>query len=238
MNISKAELMNCPVVKLGWEVDVDRIRQFYQENKYKGTDHFGAEISSTVLDGSQYLDASPEEYWPLNITTLSDEAQSLQEAIDKERGISWQEHQKSLSPKRRLRAMLTHNEDYDPSVDERCYTKLMPYAEGTYIQDLMHRFQGVPGRTRFTKLEPNETIHPHVDSVPQHIVRAIIPIWTNEQCSNGYRLKGNDTEMHLELGQVYVINAGLPHWAHNNGKETRVHLIITLNGPEDLILNK
>jgi hypothetical protein len=236
MNISKKELMDSePIVKLDWSADVESLRQFYLDNRYQGTDTFGADISSAVLDGAQYLDVPPEEYWPLNITTLSEDAQCHQDGLDLERGMTWQEHQKTLSAKRRLRAMLTFNEDYDPAIDERYYTQLTSAAEGTYIEDIRNKFKGSPGRTRFTKLDSKEAIRPHVDSIPQHIVRAIIPIWTNDECINGYRMKGVDYEIHLELGNVYIINAGLPHWATNNGLDSRVHLIITLCGPDDLL---
>ncbi len=235
MSMSRSELTNLPpVVELDWVADVDRLRCFYLDNCYQGVDEFGAKVSAAVLDGAQYLDAPPEEYWPLTITTLSKEAQKQQDALDAQRGITWQEHQESLTARRRLRAMLQINEDYDPAVDERRYTQVVEAAKGHYIDDLRYRFEGDPGRTRFTKLRAGESIRPHVDSVPQHIVRAIIPVWTNDECSNGYRVKGDDFEAHLELGKVYVINAGLPHWAYNHGTTDRVHLIVTLNGCEDL----
>lgn len=223
-----------PVVLHDWEADVDKLRAFYLENCYQGVDEFGAEVSAAVLDGAQYLDAPPEEYWPLTITTLSESAQEQQDALDEIRGIPWQEHQESLSPKERLRSLLTYDMHYDPAVDERRYTHLVEAARGHYIEDLRERFEGDPGRTRFTKLRAGEAIRPHVDSVPRHIVRAIIPVWTNDECFNGYTARGEHFETHLELGKVYVINAGLPHWAYNHGEHDRVHLIVTLKGSEDL----
>ena len=224
-----------PVVELPWEPDVDALRRYYTENRYNGVDEFGADISAAVLDGAKYLEASPEEYWPLSITTLSEAAVAAQSALDAERGMTWQEHQKTLTARRRLRAMLKRNEDYDPAIDERNYTNLLESARGTYAEEVRTKFLGTPCRTRFTKLGKGEAIHQHVDSVPEHIVRAIIPVWSNSDCFNGFLRSGEPFELHMEVGKAYVINAGLPHWAYNHGNSDRLHYIVTLDGPEDLV---
>ena len=42
-------------------------------------------------------------------------------------------------------------------------------------------------------------------------------------------------KMHMPAdGSVYFLNTGMTHWAENNGDNGRIHLVISLNGQEDL----
>ena len=35
-------------------------------------------------------------------------------------------------------------------------------------------------------------------------------------------------------GSVYFLNTGMTHWAENNGNEGRIHLVVSLNGQQDI----
>jgi len=49
------------------------------------------------------------------------------------------------------------------------------------------------------------------------------------------KYKGETHKMHMPAdGSVYFLNTGLVHWAENNGNEGRIHLVISLDGQEDL----
>ena len=48
-------------------------------------------------------------------------------------------------------------------------------------------------------------------------------------------IKNGINKIHMPAdGSVYFLNTGLTHWAENNGTEGRTHLVISLNGQDDL----
>ena len=125
---------------------------------------------------------------------------------------------------------------YNPVMDERLYTKRKDICKG-YWNDVMDSFKAKVTRTRFAYLAPNFSIKPHIDYNTTYSIRVHIPIITNDGCFLCAKDKsGNMQRIHCEAdGSAYFINTGSLHWAENNGDDGRIHLIVSLDGQEDIV---
>lgn len=217
-----------PVQPLPIKVDASRIRDFYDNWRSREHSVFEDEVIEYAF-GGRYC--SPDDYWPFVVHHPSDLAVKLQKEIDERRGMPWPDYQKSLSTKRRIKSLIELNDDYDPIIDERNYTKLPKRLWGTYIEELMSQFKATPIRARFVKLMPNDEVTAHIDYSPKYALKAHVPVYTNTDsflCFEGHG------EFHLDAGTAYVVNTGVRHWAINRGNEARIHLVVSLDGQEDL----
>jgi len=123
---------------------------------------------------------------------------------------------------------------YDPVMDERRYTRRKDICTG-YWNEILDTFKSPVTRTRFAYMAPGHSIKPHIDYNTTYSIRVHIPIVTNEQSIMCVKNKDGIQKMHMPAdGSVYFLNTGMTHWAENNGSEGRIHLVISLNGQEDL----
>ena len=113
---------------------------------------------------------------------------------------------------------------YDPVMDERRYTRRKDICTG-YWNEILDTFKSPVTRTRFAYMAPGHSIKPHIDYNTTYSIRVHIPIITNEQSI--MCVKNKD-------GIQKILDIGMTHWAENNGSEGRIHLVISLNGQEDL----
>ena len=124
---------------------------------------------------------------------------------------------------------------YNPILDERNYTRRKGICTG-YWNTILDTFKAPITRTRFAYLAPNYSIKPHIDYNTTYSIRVHIPIVTNNRsflCAYDY--DGNIIKQHCPAdGSVWFLNTGMRHWAENNGDTGRIHLIISLNGQDDL----
>ena len=122
-----------------------------------------------------------------------------------------------------------------PEGDESNYTDLEDWAKGTYIEEVLDMFSE-PTRTRFCVIEPGGYMKPHIDYNTDYSVRYQIPITTNDWCHVGVQRKGEKPELiHMPAdGSIWFMNQGFNHAAWNMGKTDRVHLIICVNGQDEL----
>ena len=124
---------------------------------------------------------------------------------------------------------------YNPVLDERNYTRRKDICTG-YWNTILDTFKSPITRTRFAYLAPNYSIKPHIDYNTTYSIRVHIPIVTNSKsflCAYDY--DGKVVKQHCPAdGSVWFLNTGMRHWAENNGTEGRIHLIISLNGQEDI----
>ena len=124
---------------------------------------------------------------------------------------------------------------YNPILDERNYTRRKDICTG-YWNTILDTFKAPITRTRFAYLAPNYSIKPHIDYNTTYSIRVHIPIVTNNRsflCAYDY--DGNIIKQHCPAdGSVWFLNTGMRHWAENNGDTGRIHLIISLNGQDDL----
>jgi len=125
---------------------------------------------------------------------------------------------------------------YEPVMDERRYTKRKAICSG-YWNDILDTFKAPVTRTRFAYMAPGHSIKPHIDYNTTYSIRVHIPIVTNPDAVMYVKSKGDTHKMHMPAdGSAYFLNTGMVHWAENNGTEGRVHLVISLDGQDDLCL--
>ena len=79
-------------------------------------------------------------------------------------------------------------------------------------------------RAFFLKLPPGASIHRHTDAgdcESEHIV-----IKTNAKALNWWTDATGEHSQHMKAGVRYRVNRTLEHWATNDGKTDRIHLIL------------
>ena len=124
----------------------------------------------------------------------------------------------------------------DYNGDERNYTKLVDWAKGTYIEELLSRFKGQTTRCRLLITEPKGFILPHMDYNTSYSIRFHIPIQTNEWSFFGIQREKEKPELkHLDAdGSIWFINQGWKHSAWNFGDTQRIHMVISVMDQIDL----
>jgi len=123
---------------------------------------------------------------------------------------------------------------YQAVMDERRYTRRKDICTG-YWNDVLDTFKAPVTRTRFAYMAPGHSIKPHIDYNTTYSIRVHIPIITNQDAVMCVKDKIGVSRIHMPAdGSVYFLNTGLTHWAENNGNEGRTHLVISLNGQDDL----
>ncbi len=121
-------------------------------------------------------------------------------------------------------------------LDERHYNKIKNWVQGTYYEEVLSSFQGEVHRARIAIMEPGAFVAEHIDYNTDYSVRYHIPIETNDQCGFYILAKGKEKDYKFMPadGSVWFINQGLRHSAWNKGSTRRAHLILSVNGQEDI----
>lgn len=123
---------------------------------------------------------------------------------------------------------------YVPEADERNYTQRTDLAVGAFAQ-LLDSFRGRVTRSRFAVLMPGFRTATHIDADTDYTIRIHIPLVTNPDCHFGIIKNNVDHRRHLPAdGSAWFVNAGFPHYVENLGCEPRVHIIVALDGQQDL----
>lgn len=175
-----------------------------------------AETGEDVTRGSQF-------YRQLSLTEFEGERPKRQ--LEKDTGITT--YRKSTN---------TDDPSYNPVMDERRYTKRKEICKG-YWNHILDTFKAPVTRTRFAYMASGHSIKPHIDYNTTYSVRVHIPIVTNEGALMCVKTKTGVEKIHMPAdGSVYFLNTGMTHWAENNGNKGRIHLVISLNGQEDLCI--
>ena len=192
--------------------------------------------NDVILDCMGKKGKLPDTYYTYVLTTPTERAVQLQSQIDSIKQTDWKERQKSISKKHLLRSVITFNEDYDPLIDERNFTVLKDELKGTYFDEVLSMFKARIVRTRISTIKPGEIVPTHVDANAKYVLRAHLPITTNNDTySYYYDNQGNKIMIHMEPGSVYILNPGVSHGAINNGNTERMHLVVGLDGQEDIL---
>lgn len=124
--------------------------------------------------------------------------------------------------------------NYIPETDERNYTKRTEIATDSFAH-LLDSFQAKVTRSRFAVLMPGFRTATHIDSDTDYTIRIHIPLITNTDATFGIIKKGQLKQIHLPAdGSAWFVNAGYPHFVENLGNQPRVHIIIALDGQQDL----
>lgn len=106
------------------------------------------------------------------------------------------------------------------------------------IQSLLTSFKNPVTRARFAKLNAGADIKAHIDNNVGYGVRYHLALETNPDCYLLVRRSPTHEyeKFHVPVdGHLYYLNVGFEHYAVNGGDTDRVHLVIGVNGLDDLL---
>ena len=118
--------------------------------------------------------------------------------------------------------------------EETLYNKKTEDYINSYFIDIVSQFKAPAMRVRITKLAPQKEITFHIDYDPSYATRIIVPIYTNNNVVNLFKVRKNIEEYILEAGKAYFINGGFAHAVKNNSNSNRISLMFSLDGQNDL----
>lgn len=126
-----------------------------------------------------------------------------------------------------------------PENDERCYNKIRPLVPklAPYTLSILQSFSGRTTRVRYAKLAPYFSIKPHIDYDTSYSVRYHIALKTNNESYLAVRKnkQSNFEKKHIPAdGKVYFMNTGYEHFAANDSATERIHLVIGVDGQQDI----
>jgi len=125
----------------------------------------------------------------------------------------------------------------DPEFDERRYTKILKWVKGTYIEEVLNTFKSQVTRVHMRRMLPDGYLNYHMDYDTKYSVRFHIPLKTNYNCYFKFKRgeQGLEETIHVPAdGSCYFFNQGTYHSAFNEGTTARDHLILAVNGQEDI----
>lgn len=182
------------------------------------------EIEVSELNG---MGLSGQQYRQLALTEFNEDLRS-KEPLDRKLALYTE------SPKMLMKRVDPVSEHYVPEADERNYTKRTELAQGAF-GGVLDAFRAKVARSRFAVLMPGFRTATHIDSDTDYTVRIHIPLISSHESVFGVVKNGLTTELHLPAdGSAWFVNAGFPHYVENRGTTPRVHIIIALDGQEDL----
>ena len=118
--------------------------------------------------------------------------------------------------------------------EETLYNKKTQHYSGSYFESIVEQFKSPAMRVRITKLAPKQEITWHTDYDPTYATRIIIPIYSNNQVKNLFKVRKIVEEYVLEKGKAYFINGGFAHSVNNESNDSRIALMFSLDGQNDL----
>ncbi len=80
-------------------------------------------------------------------------------------------------------------------------------------------------RAFFILIPPGGLIHRHSDEAIKGITHHLV-LQSNVNCWNGWLEDGKDRQCHLKTGYRYVVQRDPVHWATNEGRKDRIHLLV------------
>lgn len=129
----------------------------------------------------------------------------------------------------------------DPRLNESNYNKPRWFLEmAPELTRLLQSFRAPVMRARFSNLKKGGRIKPHIDYDVSYGVRLHLAVTTNAECHLGVRKNPKDKfqEFHIPSdGFLYFVNVGYEHYARNTGETDRIHLVVGLDGTQDLMWN-
>jgi hypothetical protein len=118
--------------------------------------------------------------------------------------------------------------------EETRYNKPTALYTGSYFEEIVNMFSAPAMRVRITKLAPGKVIPFHIDYDPTYATRIIVPIYTDSDVRNLFKRKDNLENHNLEAGKAFFLNTGFAHSVENNSSASRIALMFSLDGQEDL----
>lgn len=120
--------------------------------------------------------------------------------------------------------------------EERLYNKPTADYTGSYFEEIVRQFRAPAMRVRITRLKPKTEIPFHIDYDPSYATRIIVPIYSDESVVNEFKVRNETLSCYLKPGKAYFLNTGFAHAVFNHGDRSRVALMFSLDGLQDLNL--
>jgi quercetin dioxygenase-like cupin family protein len=105
---------------------------------------------------------------------------------------------------------------------------------GSYFQEIITQLKAPASRIRITKLAPGKIIPWHVDYDVSYAVRCIVPVYGGDNVVNLFKRNKKLEAYNLKDGTANFLNIGYPHAVVNMGEESRIALMFSLDGTDDL----
>jgi hypothetical protein len=123
----------------------------------------------------------------------------------------------------------------DPRL-ETSFTKLCDWARGTYFEEVIRSFKGAVTRVRVARMLPGAHVGKHIDYNTDFAVRYHIAIHSGSDNFIAVHRRGEVERRHIPVdGTCWFVNQGWPHEAINQDPTARDHLVLSVNGQEDLL---
>ncbi|MEM1153181.1 MAG: aspartyl/asparaginyl beta-hydroxylase domain-containing protein, partial [Pseudomonadota bacterium] len=114
-------------------------------------------------------------------------------------------------------------------IEDRAILTSMPYAK-----ELIRSIGAKPLRCVLARLKAGDSIRSHIDRGPILVrsIRIHVPVITNDEVE----MHCNGSAYRMKAGEMWVINNGAEHAAHNlHASEDRIHLICDYLPEADLL---
>lgn len=237
INLRRRFLPNFGVLSDEYNYDPKRLLESYiysvNTNKDKNLNHHLV-INSVEKHGLNKFYGSDESgYEQINLTSY--------DLIDSSNGYeksNWQWFTRSdLSKEEKknyYRKNLQQKLDNLEETIESSYSKINDLSD-EYLKNILSGFKGKVTRVRWAVANPGMEMQPHIDYDTYHAVRYHLPVITNPDATISVSRNGVEQKIHMPVeGKVFFVNQGFKHWIENHGDSSRVHLIVTVVGQEDL----
>ena len=196
----------------------------YYESLIKNREHLLAKFADPDGSFSSYNQIVLTEFDKETYVGISE--QTVEEIADKSRNQKYGRYKKDV-----LEIVAEQN--------EKNYGKFRSFIDDlNYTKHILSSFKNKVTRARFARLKSGADIKPHIDNNVGYGVRYHLALETNDECYIAIRKnpKLNFEYFHIPAdGHLYYINVGFEHFAINKGNSDRVHLVIGVNGLDDLI---
>ena len=132
------------------------------------------------------------------------------------------------------RLAISRRKDY-PELDEYNWNIPTQKFKDSYFYECVRQFKVPAIRVRLTTLNPGAKITPHIDYNVDYATRIMVPIYTNKKCFNLFWVKGQQMKLHIPAdGHPWFLNVALKHAVENLGVSSRIVLMFSLAGTEDI----
>lgn len=118
--------------------------------------------------------------------------------------------------------------------EEAFFNKPTPEYTGSYFEEIVNQFKHDAMRVRITRLAPGTQIPLHIDYDPTYATRIIVPIYSNSEVINRFKIKKEMVTGYLEAGHAWFLNTGFAHGVENSSNQNRIALMFSLDGQDDL----
>ncbi len=102
-----------------------------------------------------------------------------------------------------------------------------------FVERLVRRMHGLPGRAVVVRLKPGGQVYRHTDDELYYRLRDRFHIVLKSVA--GSRFRCSEEEVRMKEGELWWFESQVPHEAFNDSEEDRVHLIVDVLSPKSLL---